>query len=317
MSTTSNNFDDSSISLYELLRLLLDAKKKIIIGTLVFAISSVVIALSIPNEFESSSVLQVAESDEGAGSSLSSISQRFGGLASLAGINLSGGGGDRSAFAVELIKSRELLFDIIDKQLVPELTAKLIASEGYNASTKRIKFNPKLYDQTTKEWLRDPPAGRSKIPSKLETHTKYRERLNVGIDEETGFLRINFRHHSPVFAKEFLSMIIGHANEVARSKALYDSTKSLEFLYKQLESTPQSELKFAINQLIESQLNTQMLANVREDYLLRVIDSPYVPELKSYPVRSTLCVIITLAGFMLCIIAVIIQHIYRRFIANP
>ena len=51
------------------------------------------------------------------------------------------------------------------------------------------------------------------------------------------------------------------------------------------------------------QLKKKMMANVKEDYLLEVLDKPFVPEEKSSPVRTLIVLYGILAGFILsCLI---------------
>ena len=73
-----------------------------------------------------------------------------------------------------------------------------------------------------------------------------------------------------------------------------------------------ADIRNSINALIQSQLETEMLANVRIDYLLRPLDSAYVPEKKSAPVRSMICIAITFIGLLLSIFVVLIHHYLFR-----
>ena len=76
-------------------------------------------------------------------------------------------------------------------------------------------------------------------------------------------------------------------------------TEALEYYYKQLKETSQVEVRQSINTLIEMQLKKKMMANVKEDYLLEVLDKPFVPEEKSSPVRTLIVLYGILAGFIL------------------
>ena len=64
----------------------------------------------------------------------------------------------------------------------------------------------------------------------------------------------------------------------------------------------------AVTQLIEGQLKKEMMAYVSENYILQPIDSPYIPELRSYPQRAKIVVAWTLIGFLLSLIFVISRH---------
>ena len=58
-------------------------------------------------------------------------------------------------------------------------------------------------------------------------------------------------------------------------------------------------------------MQTLMLASTNKAYVFKVLDSPIVPEIKSGPIRSIICVIGTLIGGALSLLIVFIQH-YRK-----
>ena len=95
---------DDEIDLAELWRAIWAGKFTIIIISMLFAVASVLFALSKPNIYKASAILAPAASESGAGG-LGALAGQFGGLASMAGINLGGGGGDKTALALEIIKS--------------------------------------------------------------------------------------------------------------------------------------------------------------------------------------------------------------------
>ena len=80
-------YADDEIDLRELFATLWRGKWIIILVTTVFAVVGVFYALSQPNIYQSSVLLAPAQDEGGAG-----VSGQLGGLASLAGISLGGGG---------------------------------------------------------------------------------------------------------------------------------------------------------------------------------------------------------------------------------
>ena len=67
-------------------------------------------------------------------------------------------------------------------------------------------------------------------------------------------------------------------------------------------------MRDAISKLVESQLQKQMLSKINEEYILKVIEPPFIPEVKSKPMRAVICILGTLLGGMLAIIWVIMRH---------
>ena len=95
-------YSDDEIDLKELFMVLWSGKWLISAVTGAAAVISVVVALSLPNIYTASALLAPAESE---GGGLSGLMAQYGGLASLAGVSLPGGGeGSRAQLGMQLMK---------------------------------------------------------------------------------------------------------------------------------------------------------------------------------------------------------------------
>ena len=168
-----------------------------------------------------------------------------------------------------------------------------------------MTFDEEKYDAANKKWI-------SAIPSDNDVYKKFLSMVSVFIDIDTGFLGVSVSHQSPYFSKSFLELIIKELNNLERNRDIAEAKRSKDYLNKQLAVYKVADIRNSINALIQSQLETEMLANVRIDYLLRPLDSAYVPEKKSAPVRSMICIAITFIGFLLSIFVVLIHHYLFR-----
>ena len=61
-------------------------------------------------------------------------------------------------------------------------------------------------------------------------------------------------------------------------------------------------------QLIEEQTKTMMLTEVTEEYVLKTIDPPNVPDEKDGPKRALICVLGTMFGGVLSVLIVLIRY---------
>ena len=113
---------DDEIDLAELWRAIWAGKFTIIIISMIFAVASVFFALSKPDIYKASAILAPASSGGGMGALAG-----LGGLASMAGINLGGGGVDKTALALEIIKYRSFVENFINKH---DLLVPLMASNS-------------------------------------------------------------------------------------------------------------------------------------------------------------------------------------------
>jgi uncharacterized protein involved in exopolysaccharide biosynthesis len=293
-------FDDE-IDLKELFNVLWTAKKLIIQITAIFAIGSVVFSLSLNNYYKSESLFLARSASENQGLS------KYSGLAAMAGISLPSSGEDKAAQTIELIKSRKFVKHLLTfENILPSI----LAAKSYNNSTQELLFNQKLYESETKTWKNKPKNNRTMIPSYLEAHKKYIGMLSIAQNKKTGFISISIEHLSPVFAKDFLELIIRESNELLRKKDMEESKQGLEYLTSELSKTPFVEIKGSINALIEVQLETQMLAQINQDYILIEIEPPFIPEQKSKPSRTLICVLGTMLGGMLSVLIVLIRHYF-------
>ena len=136
--------------------------------------------------------------------------------------------------------------------------------------------------------------------------------MNIYVDFETNFITITFQHFSPIFAFEFINLLEGQLNIIEREKDIRDSSRAITYLNKQLEETRQAGIQNAIYQLIESQLKTQMLANIDEHYLVTPIDPAVIPEKKSFPFRRNIAIVAFILSLIGSSILVLLRHFYLR-----
>jgi uncharacterized protein involved in exopolysaccharide biosynthesis len=300
-------FDDE-IDLRELFSVLWDGKVWISAITAAAAAISVFVALSLPNIYESKALL-APKSDGGSGG-LSRLAAQYGGLAGLAGINLSGvGGGDVSKAALAQAKLKSLSF--FTEHLYSEVLVDLMAVDYWDAATGEIVIDSSVYNQGTSQWVREASFPRKAKPSTQEAHVAFKEVIALSEDKQSGFVTLSVQHESPVVAKEWAELLIDRINEEIRSEDVGEAEASIAFLEAQREQTSLVSLDEVFAQLIEEQTKTIMLANVSKDYVFDIIDPPVVPELKSKPSRALICVLGTLLGGMLGIVWVLVRHYSR------
>ena len=294
-------YSDDEIDLKELFKALWEGKKLIILITAIFAISSLVYSLQLTNYYQSESLV-IARS----GTQNQSLLSQYRGLASITGVNLPASGDSKALQAIELIKSRKFVKHLLTfENNLPSM----MAAESYNSASKELLFDQTIYDSETKTWKKKPNKNRPIKPSYLEAHKEYTgNMMSILKDKDTGFISIEVEHISPVFAKEFLDLIIREANELLRKKDMEESKQGLEYLTSELSKNPFVEIQESINSLIEAQLETQMLTQINEDYILIKIEPPFIPEKRSKPNRSFISVFGTIIGGMLSICIVLIRH---------
>jgi uncharacterized protein involved in exopolysaccharide biosynthesis len=93
--------------------------------TLGAGIIAIIFALLIPETYRAEAL--VAPDDPDRAGSLSALAAKYGGLASLAGIDLRDQSVDRTALALEILKSQKFLTELVDDH---EILEDLMAADG-------------------------------------------------------------------------------------------------------------------------------------------------------------------------------------------
>jgi uncharacterized protein involved in exopolysaccharide biosynthesis len=301
-----NNSDDE-IDLAELWRAIWAGKFLIMVISFVFAVASVTFALSKPDIYKASVLLAPASSDSGGG--MGALAGQFGGLASLAGISLGGGGIDKTALALEIIKSRAFLETFIKKH---NLLVPLMASENWDRVNDRLIFDDAAYNAVNNKWLREVSFPKTAKPSPWEAYEKFLELLIIAQDKTTSLVTIDVEFYSPKIAKQWLIWLVADVNNFMREQDEKEALASIDYLTKQLEETEVSAMETVFYQLIEEQTKNMMLTKVTAEYVLKTIDPAQVPDTKAKPKRALIVVLGTMLGGMLSVIIVLIRHFSKR-----
>ena len=299
----TETFDDE-IDLRELFTVLWDGKGLITLITGFAAVCAVLYALWLPNIYESKALL--APNDESGAGGLAGLAKQYGGLASLAGINIGGGGGG----ATKSLKAQQKItsLDFFTRYLYETVVVDLMAVDYWEAANGELVYNPELFDNKSQKWLRKARYPQQAKPSAQETHKAFLSVLTLSEDAKTSLVTLSVKHVSPIVAQGWVELVINAVTEELRGKDVDEARESIAFLEEQRLQTSLVSLDEVFAQLIEEQTKTIMLANVSKDYVFEIIDPPVVPELNSEPKRALICILGTLLGGMLAVLLVLVRH---------
>ena len=299
---------DDEIDLRELFGVIWQGKWLIIAITAIFAIGSVIFAIMQPNIYKSEALLAPASEEQGGG--LSALASQFGGLASMAGINLGGKGGvDKTQMAIEVMKSRQFASDFIQKHhLLPDL----MAAEKWNMSENTVIYDTDLYDVSASKWIREVKAPFKPEPSMQEAFKEFSKIVSVNAAKDTGMVTVSVEHLSPAVAQQWVNWLVEDINKVMKERDVAEAIRSSDFLNKQIAQTNVADIRSILYKLIEEQAKTIMFAEVRDEYVFKTIDPALVPEEKAKPKRALICVLGTMLGGVLAVMLVFIRHFVRK-----
>jgi uncharacterized protein involved in exopolysaccharide biosynthesis len=236
--------------------------------------AGIAIALLTKPTYRAEALISVIENDS-IPSSLSAIAGRLGEIGPLLGLGAAGQ--QETETAIALLGSKELLADFVtDLNLLPILFAD-------------------QWDPARKSWRDSDPT---EAPS-LDKGIKFlREKvLAISRDKSTGLVTVSVYWTDPELAASWANGLIAKADSVLRAIAIEQATKSKQYLDDELAKTSTLEVRESMYRLIEAQVQTIMLAQVRENYAFKVIDKARVPDRDDYVRPRRL--IIVLAGAVL------------------
>lgn len=294
----------SEIDLTEILSAIWRSKWIIGITTIIFAVSSVFYALSLPNTYRATVLLSPVEDSQGG--VLSNLKSEFGGLAAMAGVNLGGGKSNKAALALQVMQSRYFINNFVEKY---NLKPTLMATEGWVLGSNELVFSPETYDAENAKWIRNVDAPFKPEPGiqELFEHVTS-ENLAVIEDKEKGLVTVAMTHFSPYVAKSMVENIVVEINEHMKTEAIAEANIKIEYLKKTLADTSVADMQRIFYQLIEQQEQTKMLAQTQSQYVFKTIDPAILPIQKAGPKRALICIGLTFLGGVLAVAFVLFRH---------
>jgi len=297
---------DDEIDLRELFGVLWAGKVKIIAITAMFAVASVIYALSVPNQYKATALLAPAQSD---GGGLSGALGQLGGLASLAGVSLGGNESGEAQIAQEIMKSWSYIEGFIAGN---NIAVEVYAAEGWSKGSNTLQINNDAYDVGANKWLVEDESGAIGAPSSWQLFESFSEMLSVSEDKKSGLVSVSIEYYSPQIAKQWVDMYVESINRFMQQRQVDKVTRNINYLQEQIEKTAIAEMQEVFYTIIEEQTKNKMLAEASPDYVFVAVGPSMVPELKSQPKRALICILGTLLGGMLSVLMVLIMHYAKK-----
>ncbi len=269
------------LDLIGLWKVLVEYKRLIIVFTTLTTLGAIYYTSTLPTIYKAEVLMIPASGGVSAGGG--SLSNRLGGLASIAGVSLVGSGagaGVEGEQALARLKTRSFLINHIkEKNLKPILFAD-------------------QWDRVEKKWI-------DKEPSDRDSAELLRGMIDAGSHPKSkaglASLSIEWKNpHNPNKIADIANNLVSSMNSHAKDRAILEARDSISFLEKELERTNVLSSQTILYSMIEQQIQKIMLANVKDDFIFKVIDPAVSPE---YPENNFFMKItIALFGFILSLL---------------
>lgn len=291
MSEANHQYIESEdeLSLIDLWNILWKRKWIILLLGPLAGVVGIIVALT-STEIYRSEVLLAPASEEESGGGLAALAGQFGGLASMAGINI--GGGSDTATSIATLKSRKFLLPYL---LEKNLFTTLFVDD---------------WDAVDKRWIganeRRRPDGK---PTESELYERFMEDiLKISEDKKTGLVTLAIESEFPELTALWANELSNRINSHLKDKAKAETEKNLAYLKEQLTQTQIIEIRESLYTLIESQTQNAMLANAKDEFAFRIIDPAVVPEVRIRPKRSLIVLASGMLGGFLGIFLCFVLH---------
>lgn len=276
------------ISLLDLWQVLMDYKWSIIFITTLATAASIAVAIKMTPIYRAEVILAPVQ-EEGKGGLGASMAQ-LGGLASMVGLNV--GGGDNTEQHLAVLTSRAFLSSFISDE---HLLTRLFADK---------------WDTQKQQWLLD---EKEKPPSLLAAHGVFvKNVLSTSVDKKSRLVTLAIEWKDPQEAAAWANKLVTLFNEHQRKQAINQSNRNIQYLQQQIQKTSVIDVQKMFYGLIENELKTMMMANVRKEFTFKVIDPAQPPEKKIKPKRALIAVLGAVAGMMLGVFLAF----FRNFLRN-
>jgi len=296
--TYLNNSDQpgDEINIKLLFNTIFNGKLLISASTVLFSIIAVTYSLTLSNIYQSTALLSPVGEQSSSGQSMSNI----GGLASLAGINISSTSGGNSTKAITKITTLSFFKEnILPNIFLPDLMAVRTWDEENNSVIYDSSYNVQ-----TGKW--------NEIPHPQKSFKAFKDRLQVSQDYDTKFLTISFKHESPHIAKEWTELVVNQINDSFRARDKLEAETAMNFLYAQMALTSYTEIKQVVAEILKQKMQQLALIEANEFYVFSYLDQPAVAKEKIEPSRSSISILGALFGFMLGVLIVLVRSYFQE-----
>ena len=146
----------------------------------------------------------------------------------------------------------------------------------------------------------------------MNSYRKFNSSLNIVNEKMRSYITVSFDHISPKFSTFFLDLMVREYNNISRQEDIQESKAAIEYIKKYLAKESNIETRKSLSSIMQKQVEVQMLAEIKNFYILDYIDPPAEPDLKSSPKRSVIVISFSFFGFFLSILFFLSRYFLHR-----
>ena len=316
-----SRYDEDEINLLDYWRVIWKRRK--LIGYIVLAtvLLTVIVSLCMTNIYRAETVIMPVSAKGGGGGGgggLAALTSQFGGLPGIAMP-----GSSSATEIVSLLKSNILGEKVIAQHnLLP-----VLFEDNWDAKKQRWKaseggfslnLNPLSWFSSLLALVRPapPPSIAKKQPGIPDTWDGLRALdgiVQVKSNIKEGTITITADYRDPDLAAKFVEYYMISLTDHMSSEAKRVATTNRVYLEQQLGTTMDPFIKQKTYNLIAEQIETAMMAEVKENFAFKVIDPPLAPDKKLKPKRAQMVMLsFVVALFIGIFVAFFLEYLEKQ-----
>lgn len=254
-------------------RLMWESRKLVISITAITTTLGVVYSLLATEWYKAEVVLAPSDAQR----SLSGALGQLGGLASLAGINLTPSGDQKP---VAVLKSRGFARDFIEDYKLVD------AFKG--------RFNLRLDSR----------------PHDIRDAVMYfdEEIRTVTEDRKAGLVTLEIRWKDSETAAKWANLLVDRLNDRVRAVAEAEAERNVTYLQREIASTSIVSLQQSLGRVLEVEMQKLLLARGNKEFAFKVIDPATPPKLRDWPRRKVIVLLAAILGGLLSLAVVMLRQ---------
>jgi len=278
-------YAEDEIDLVDLWRVIWQRRKLIVSLCVIVVVATAVISLFMKNIYQTKAVIvPVTGKESGTSGTLAMLASQFGGLPGMVTP-----GAASAAEIVALLKSNILREEMVKRyNLLPVLFEEKWDPVRKTWKKGGMSLNPLTYLSRA---INPPPKGAAKEPGVPDMWDALRLldkiiQINNNVKDNTITITVDFP--DPEMAKQITEYLLSTLTDHMSNEAKRVALTNRKYLEEQLTTTSDPLIKQNIYNLIAQQIQSAMMAEVKENFAFKVIDPPKAPDKKSKPKRSVM-----------------------------
>src|SRR6266478_1563067 len=269
---------------------ILSGRRVIATVTGIATLACLAVAVFTTSQYSATTILAPSTTPTESGG-LSTLAGQLGGLADIAGIDLSGRQNVDQTLVI--LQSDEFLERFVETEgVMQELFA-----DQWDSANRRWREDHSLAARlgtslrALSGWLTpDQPGTGTSSPDTWSALRRFKPLISVEKDKRTQIVTLSVRWKDPKVAAAWANTLVRHLNDEARMRAIREANDSLGYLADQLKHTQVLELRDTLFRLVEAEQKQAMIASTRQELALRVLAKAQVPRERISPKRRLLII---------------------------